>query len=637
MFHLVDRRHSRVSMDLGSAALQETHRYDDYLDSSDVKSDRLVDLYSRLLAVYERVDNCFSSAYSLKGCESLTFDVEEYRRRSCQLLSHLPSFEEMQGMNKVAGLWSDLFQIELSLLCNPLLLDKNIAIANAMKHHYLTCDRGPLTLSQQLQSSRALTEIQADALDQLNMKNASMDRCILYVLNNLLCYNERLSKDCAEDRSYYNNLCNELYVIKESELMRRSMISTKERGSVIPYMKRLCQSFDTDKCTLHLATLFFDHYVEKVISRESNDTLPQHDEMLRIATATYLLACALREHWTDISSDSYLERASEMASGSFTAQDIMATQLNILQSMPNGFTSMYTATEYGVFYLSNIRGTYRPKHNSGTKCSGERISVGHTNSASGTPMSGEDYAMDYGLRRHRSVPTSCDMTTASGSPAESNGEFNRVSYDSVSNGSIGRQRTRSFDDDFMLSSIAEDDIYGSDVLCDYLLLEMAFRYLVDNGGFAFVYHCLIRWDDLYMSRNWNLFIPPSRIAAVLIFHFFVEFYGIDYRKDLLWCRRFCYRVFRMLYDCDVALWYQMFRENIRKWLGSVSQSSARLGEMSLLLDLSGQKFRAAEACLQTFCSRLLFDYTESGCAIDGLDTTPLRVVLTEAYQLLCRD
>ncbi|GFE52855.1 amine-terminal domain cyclin, putative [Babesia ovis] len=549
----------------------------------------------------------------------------------------------MQGMYKVAGLWSDLFQTEVELLSNPLLLNKNIAIANKMKHHYLTRERAPLTPVQQLQSSSALSEIQASVLSYNSTKDIPMERSVLNVVNHLLTFNERLSKVCAEDRVFYDNLCDELYAIKESELMRRSPIAAKERNKVLPYLKRLCQSFDTDKCTMHLSTLFFDHYLENLLANGNIDTPPDHNEILRIATATYLLACALREHWTDISSDSYLERASQMVTGAFTPQDIMATQLSILQTMPSGFTSMYTATEYGIFYLSNVKGAYKPQETQPPRPNSARGTPGTGNSMAGTPSTVDDYAVFNSNQRTRSqmsMHDDSDTTILPQTSAENSFESRLVSrsgLDRYSTASMRRQRTASFDSDILMTSPSMNGIDNSGALNDYLLLEMAFRYMVENGGFAFVYHCLIRWDDLYMSRNWNLFIPPSRVAAVLIFHFFVEFFGVDHRKDLLWCRRFCYRVFRMLYDCDVALWYQMFRENIRKWLATVAQSSARLGEMALLLELSGHKFRAAETCLQTFWSRLLFDYTDQGYGIEGLGNLRLRGVLTEADQLLSHD
>lgn len=93
----------------------------------------------------------------------------------------------------------------------------------------------------------------------------------------------------------------------------------------------------------------------------------------------------------------------------------------------------------------------------------------------------------------------------------------------------------------------------------------------------------------------------------------------------------------MLYDCDVALWYHMFRDNIRKWVKNVAQSSIRLGEMALLLEVSGQKFRAAETCIQTFWSRLIFDYVHQGFELEGLEHAHLKNDLDAIYQLISQD
>ncbi|GBE59495.1 amine-terminal domain cyclin, putative [Babesia ovata] len=621
------------------------------VDVHEFKEARLMDLHGRMLEVYQRVNDCFSSAFALNHCESLTFDVVEYRSRSYYLLSHLPCFEEMQGMNQVAGLWSDLFQTELSMLSNPLLLDKNIAIAKRMKHHYLTRDHPPPSASQRLQASPALTEVQASALDYTPVTDdSSVEPAVMSVLNNLVTFNERLSKDCSEDRTYYDKLREGLIFIRESELLRRSPIGARDRGKALPFLKRLCQSFDTDKCTLNLSMLFLDFYLETVVAREDFHDTEDDSRVLRIAAAAYLLACALREHWTDISSDSYLERASQMVNGVFTPQDIMATQLDILQTMPRGFTSMYTTMEYGIFFLANIKGNYKPPRTHTSTPSNPSKSSGQSNPTMRRGSSSEDtsaYIRDYRLRRALNSPNDSDATMPSGSSTESTNGFPRPStsrfgssYDTnrTTNAPFrqptDRLSTLPVNETEPSASSAPQGMARSLALRDYLLLEMAFRYMVENGGFAFLYHCLIKWDDMYIARNWNLFIPPSRMAAVLIFHFFAEFCGVDWQKDVVWCRRFCFRVLRMLYDCDVALWYQMFQESIRKWTNSVAQSSTRLGEMALLLELSGQKFRAAEATLHTFWSKLLFDYTERGGELTDLEHVSLKSALPAVYQLM---
>ncbi|CDR96440.1 hypothetical protein, conserved [Babesia bigemina] len=621
------------------------------IEAQELKEARLMDLHGRMVEVYQRVNNCFSSSFALNHCESLTFDVEEYRARSAHLMSHLPCFEEMQGMNQVAGLWSDLFQTELSLLSNALLLDKNIAVAKRMKHHYLTRDHPPPSASQRLQASPALMEVQAAALEHTPVtEDSPVEPALLSVVNNLVTFNERLCKDCAEDRAYYDKLRDGLILIREADLLRRSPIAVRDRSKALPFLKKLCQSFDTDRCTLNLSMLFFDFYLDTVLARDDFQDTDDDSRVLRIATAAYLLACALREHWTDISSDSYLERAAHMVSGAFTTQDIMATQLDILQSMPRGFTMTYTAMEYGIFFLANIRGTYKAPRTRANKPGSPPSSSRAFNPMMRT-RSGNDatsaYIRDYRLRRARNSPNDSDATMPSGSSSERGDGLRRPSMEGLGGAyGINRSSSASFRQHMdRMSSLpvvevepsvppAPQGMERSVALRDYLLLEMAFRYMVENGGFVFVYHCLIKWDDMYIARNWNLFIPPSRVAAVLIFHFFVEFCGVDYRKDVVWCRRFCFRVFRMLYDCDVALWYHMFHESIRKWTNSVSQSSTRMGEMALLFELSGQKFRAAEAALHTFWSKLLFHYAERGGELPGLEHVSLKNAFPAVYRLV---
>lgn len=595
----------------------------------------LLDLCSRCQEVYQRVNNCFSTAFALNHCESLTFDVEEYRKRSMALLSHLPSSDEMQGMHQIFGLWSDLFQTEISMLCNPILLERNITIAKKMRHYILTRERPPASSRQKLVTSPALVKVQASALGTQDAGSMDAERYALNIVNQLVTFNERMHMESTEDRSYYETLCDELYFIKESELLNRSSLVESTRSKVLPFLKRLSRMFDMDKCTLNLSMLFFDFYLDSRLARGPTESCLDDSQVLCIGTACYLLACALREHWTDISCDSYLDRAAQMVSGAFTSRDIVVTQLDILQTMPKGFTSMYTATEYAIFFLTNIKGLYKPACDS--------LSMPNSvNSTSNGSQGSSAHGGDYGTIRTPLSASTPNSTGPSQKSAESSASSNnsrevvRRSPGSSVGNNFGRTNTVPIDgcDGTRRSS---DELETMQALNDYLLLEMGFKYMVENGGFAFVYHCVMRWDDSYVSRNWNLFIPPSRVAAVLVFHFFVEFFGVDHRKDLVWCRRFCYKAFRMLYDCDVALWYHMFRDNIRKWVKNVAQSSIRLGEMALLLEVSGQKFRAAETCIQTFWSRLIFDYVHQGFELEGLEHAHLKNDLDAIYQLISQD
>ncbi|KAK1444868.1 hypothetical protein BgAZ_107740 [Babesia gibsoni] len=607
--------------------------------SNEDREMHLLDVYWRLKQVYDRVNECFFTSFSLSQCDSLTFDVEEYRRRSINLLSHLPSHAEMQGMNQIPGIWSDLFQTEIAMLSNHLLLERNIGIAERMKHYILTREHPVTYQSQKLVMSPALVKLQASVLSNENAQDLKVEKCVLHVVNQLFIFNERINTECAEDRQYYEEMREELYTIKEHELLNRLPSVGKDRTKVLPFLRRLSQMFDTDKCTLHLAMLFFDFYVHTLLSRGAIESPMDHNQALCISTACYLLACALREHWTDISSDSYLERAAEMVSGAFTSQDIVATQLDILQTMPKGFTCMYTVFEYGVFYLANIKGAYIPP-NAGIGnpiLLAGRISEDCSTYRSDrytvrSPLSQEEESVKGAFRSQEDR-----IVESRGDVGLENGDGNHRSPMSAMAYNMCRSPTIQLEEAAKPGQNPVFDVESARALCDYLLLELGFKYLVENGGYAFIYHSLIRWDDLYVSRNWNIFIPPSRAAVVLIFHFFVEFFGVDHRKDLIWCRRFCSKVFHMLYDSDVALWYKMYRENIITWVSSLSKSSIRMGEMALLLDVSGQKFRAAETCLQTFWSRVIFGYVQQGYDIEEIDQVKLMRDFEAVYRLISND
>ncbi|GIX62196.1 60S ribosomal protein L35a, putative [Babesia caballi] len=245
-------------------------------------------------------------------------------------------------------------------------------------------------------------------------------------------------------------------------------------------------------------------------------------------------------------------------------------------------------------------------------------------------------------RRDYSPRKRAETEPSRGSPLQSNGDAHGASKfiggprcsRSAGVDQLGRTYTASYDDDGLESGLASEGLGGARALTDYLLLELGFRYMVENGAYLFVYHSLVRWDDLYVARNWNAFLPPSRAAAVLLFHFFVEFFGVDYRKDVIWCRRFCSRAFRMLYDCDVGLWYAVLEESIRKWVDSLKAPSKRYSEMGLLFKVASQKFQAAATCVQTFWARLLFDHVDKGGELEGLGQVDLKAALDAAYQLV---
>ncbi|EKX73428.1 conserved hypothetical protein [Theileria equi strain WA] len=503
----------------------------------------------KMCQVYDTLNRSFKDILIVDTCRTLQIDIDEYKTSSLNLLTHLPKPYEMSTMDSSPNLWSDLFHTEVSMLCNTKLLDESIEIANKLKKWALKMVKNGMTVEDTMHSS-------VDSFDgpihDINCIE-TMEFTIAHVLNNVYVYNARLSDAPREQREYYDYVTRSLFYIKEEQLLTRVDAVEKERGNVLLFLRQLSKIFDIDKCTHNLAILYFDTYITRSINEGSITALElDYKTLLKIATAAYLLAAALREHWIDISRDTYLEHAVNRSLNAFQAHDVVMVQLDILQTMPKGFTNIYVTMEYGLFYLANIRGA-----------------------ANWPQESGDSSSSVYGL-----------------------------------------SNTRSIDTEYLDTPTFDVDNTGC---LDYLLLNTAFSYIVENGSFIWLYQCLSRWDDVYIAKNWNRFTPPSRAAAVLIFHLFVNFYNIDPEVHLEWCRRFSFKIFRMYYDCDLALWYKVFKDRIAIFLRNIEQSSQRLHEMATLFKLASHKFRAAEALLYVFWTRSILPIWEFGYQLQDLD------------------
>nr|PVC51853.1 hypothetical protein MACL_00001236 [Theileria orientalis] len=570
-------------------------------------------------------------------CQSSDIDFQDFLSRSLNLETHLPKLEEIYQMSMMPTMWSDLFGIECRMLANRILLNTNIEVVNLMNTYISRKGVDPaysqrmnllgqiyeLTTGMYNNTDEALAKgsVAKSDVKSSNLKNTgdksqdytlggtethsnastasnthrqtttrsqydfvksapeptqkyaanrnSIDSAVtastmstarndsiqggydqasvsglFSVISNLAVYNERLSKKCAEDRTYYNHCCKKLYYLSEEELLNRPEFVERGRAKATQFLRQFSRAMGIDKCTHNLALLFFDCYLDR-LSRDhqrhplstwnsvptdaTSDTIYNlrrnyheysDEDVLKIAVACYLLAAGLREHWVDLNKDKYLQHAVDMSNNAFTMREVIAVQLDVLNRMPRGFTTIFTCMEYGLFYLSNLK------------------YINHDLSAPYT--------------------------------AKSSG---RMEY---------------FD--------------------DFLFLESAFNFMVQSGSLCWLYHCLTKWDDYYISKNWNRFIPPSRAAAVLVFHFFVSFFKIDIEKDLVWCRRFCLRVFRMFYDSDLALWYLVFRENISSFLVCLERSSDRMYKMRALFEMSSNVFRSAEASVNSYHARIILEY-----------------------------
>ncbi|UKJ90388.2 hypothetical protein MACJ_001321 [Theileria orientalis] len=571
-------------------------------------------------------------------CKSSDIDFQDFVSRSVNLETHFPKLEEIYQMSMMPSLWSDLFSIECKMLSNRILLNTNIEVANLMDTYIFRRGVDPaysqrmdllaqiydLTTCMYNNTDEALTLGSVAKADVNNIGNKKQDytlggnhthsnvstannthrqttsrsqydfvtsaaepnqryppnrnsidsavttstmstirndsipighdqasiSSLFSVISNLAVYNERLSKKCSEDRNYYDHCCKKLYYLSEEELLNRPEFIERGRAKAIQFLRQFSRAMGIDKCTHNLALLFFDCYLD-LISKENQPGMINNwngmctdgtsdsiynlrteyneysdEQILKIAIACYLLAAGLREHWVDLNKDKYLQHAVDMSNNAFTMREVISVQLDVLNRMPRGFTTIYTCMEYGLFYLANIK---------------------YINHDLGAPFA-----------------------------AKSSG---RLEY---------------FD--------------------DFMFLESAFNFMVQTGSLCWLYHCLTKWDDYYISKNWNRFIPPSRSAAVLIFHFFVTFFNIDFEKDLIWCRRFCLRVFRMFYDSDLALWYVVFRENISSFLVCLEKSSDRMYKMRTLFDMSSNVFRSAEGSVHSYHARIILEYFGASAA-----------------------
>ncbi|UKK02077.1 hypothetical protein MACK_001431 [Theileria orientalis] len=575
-------------------------------------------------------------------CKSSDIDFQDFVSRSVNLETHFPKLEEIYQMSMMPSLWSDLFSIECRMLSNRILLNTNIEVAKLMDTYIFRRGVDPaysqrmdllaqiydLTTGMYNNTDETFTlgnvakaDVNASTLkntdkisqdytlggndthynvsttnnthrqtsrSQYDFVNSaaepnqrypanrnSIDSAVttstmstirndsipigydqasvsslFSVISNLAVYNERLSKKCSEDRNYYDHCCKKLYYLSEEELLNRPEFIERGRAKAIQFLRQFSRAMGIDKCTHNLALLFFDCYLDRLSKDHQPGLLNSwnglstdgtsdsmynlrsdyheysDEEILKIAIACYMLAAGLREHWVDLNKDKYLQHAVDMSNNAFTMREVIAVQLDVLNRMPRGFTTIYTCMEYGLFYLANIK---------------------YINHDLGAPFA-----------------------------AKSSG---RLEY---------------FD--------------------DFMFLGSAFNFLVQTGSLCWLYHCLTKWDDYYISKNWNRFIPPSRSAAVLIFHFFVTFFNIDFEKDLIWCRRFCLRVFKMFYDSDLALWYLVFRENISSFLVCLEKSSDRMYKMRTLFDMSSNVFRSAEASVHSYHARIILEYFGASAA-----------------------
>uniref|UniRef100_A0A3B0MN74 Uncharacterized protein n=1 Tax=Theileria annulata TaxID=5874 RepID=A0A3B0MN74_THEAN len=579
----------------------------------------LLELVKKLKETNSLVNSTLSEKLVNKYCNDSKIIFEDHVDRSHALETHLPKFEEVYQMTVIPTLWSDLFSIECDMLCNKLFLNENIRIAKLMSNHVNKLGIDP-NYSNFIQ-----------LLSHINSKihNTTQDMEEKYVsgiLSNLTVYNDRLNVKVNEDRVYYENCCVELLYLSEKQLLDRPAFIEKWRFKVLKFLKDLSLTFNIDKCTHNLSILFFDYYIHLCtqnyintpssvntlddsnshishdISRnvrnsvnciaEEEDLGPfKENEMLKIGTACYLLAAALREHWVDINKDKYLEQAVEMSYNAFSTKEVITVQLDIIHRMPKGFTSIYTCMEYGLFYLANIK----------------------FNSITHLDQLIHSHSIDTGNLRN-----SIDTGNFPNSNSSGTGYINMI--------------------------------------VDELMLSNCFNFMVKSGALPWLYHCLSKWDDIYISKNWNRFIPPSRCAAVFVLHMFLTYLNIDSRKDLIWCRRFCHRVFKMFFDSDVALWYHVFREILSSFLLNVEKQAGRstnkndrvaearrsaelkrMSEMSFLFSLSSSIFNATEAIVNLYHTKLILQYiSTNGVELVGLNPKQIQLLLSNIINILIK-
>eukprot|EP00375_Theileria_parva_P002306 XP_764984.1 hypothetical protein [Theileria parva strain Muguga] len=624
------------------------------------------DLVLRLGETTALVRNVFSENLVKKYCNDVKIVFEDHVDRSQALEGHLPKFEEVYQMTVIPTLWSDLFSIECDMLCNKLFLNENIRIAKLMANHVnkLGTDQNYNNFIQLLTHLNTLTH-------NITQSKVPGLRYVSGILSNLSVYNDRLNVSLQEERAYYDSCCLELLYLSEKQLLDRPLFIEKWRLKVLKFLKDLSLTFNIDKCTHNLSILFFDYYIHLCTqnyintpssvstldnSASNSGTIPRslgnssdlrhsmgssgglthtmgssgglthtveedlgpfkENEMLKIGTACYLLAAALREHWVDINKDKYLEQAVEMSYNAFTTKEVITVQLDIIHRMPKGFTSIYTCMEYGLFYLSNIKYNHHNTHGS------------HHNTQ--------------GL--------------------QGNSEGLHTNTEGLQGNTEGLQCNT---DHSVEMCVGSEGLAGEDVVDD-LMLSCCFRFMVHTGA--------LPW-----------FIPPSRCAAVFILHMFLTYLNIDSKKDLIWCRRFCHRVFKMFFDSDVALWYHVFKEIIASFLLNVEKQSSkhransgnmrnvdvrnadirnldvrnadvrsvvtrdnrimearrlaelkRMSEMSYLFSLSSSIFTATEAVVNLYHAKLILQHVSSPGVeeLAGLNPKQIQSLLSNITHIL---
>ncbi|XP_952297.1 uncharacterized protein TA13080 [Theileria annulata] len=627
----------------------------------------LLELVKKLKETNSLVNTTLSEKLVNKYCNDSKIIFEDHVDRSHALETHLPKFEEVYQMTVIPTLWSDLFSIECDIIAklmsnhvNKLGIDPNysnfIQLLSHLNSKIHNTTQG-IKLSQflciplhtyiylyiplytsiyyyvPLYITMYLYILLCTSIYYYVPLYITMYLYILLymeekyasgILSNLTVYNDRLNVKVNEDRVYYENCCVELLYLSEKQLLDRPAFIEKWRFKVLKFLKDLSLTFNIDKCTHNLSILFFDYYIHlctqnyintpsSVNTLDDSNSHLSHDisqeedlgpfkenEMLKIGTACYLLAAALREHWVDINKDKYLEQAVEMSYNAFSTKEVITVQLDIIHRMPKGFTSIYTCMEYGLFYLANIK----------------------FNSITHLDQLIHSHSIDTGNLRN-----SCDT----GNLRNSIDTRNLHNSNSSGTGYINMN-------------------------VDELMLSNCFNFMVKSGALPWLYHCLSKWDDIYISKNWNRFIPPSRCAAVFVLHMFLTYLNIDSRKDLIWCRRFCHRVFKMFFDSDVALWYHVFREILSSFLLNVEKQAGRstnkndrvaearrsaelkrMSEMSFLYSLSSSIFNATEAIVNLYHTKLILQYiSTNGVELVGLNPKQIQLLLSNIINILIK-
>ncbi|CCF75292.1 hypothetical protein BmR1_04g05470 [Babesia microti strain RI] len=510
------------------------------------------------------------STFSLKVLKSLGIDLTNQKIEANSIDQLIPSSNSMKIMHSQLKIWNDLYKNEIKLLPSTILYDKILNISKTISDHVTTTvsksDRS-FHIEEYLNKINNIQPQNRNSVDSVatsriesNSQNIYLEEQVklLASINSLLLLDETLNE--AQDGNFYYDQLKSfprdcLISVNINKKDDWSRVKDK-RYTLLNFVKQICKGCNFDKTTCGLTLLLFDSFIHikndceyhgndgAGVSNDAGNNGFSQDYLNKYAVACLMLIAGLREHWTDIKRDSYLENIISAYKSKFTIQEIARCQMEIIKTMPKGFTNIYVPFEYGLFFLSVLRDI-------------EETSQTNENA---------------------------------------------------------------------------DNCCGS--VDDGLGLDCLYSYLRKTCAISWVYSIITKWDELFLYENWNSTITPSRAAAAIFLHIFLDFYQCEGDKNVLWCRRFCSRVFKMLYDCDVGLWYHCIKNQLCIVYMEIAKASDSSWQIYSIFKISSFQWCAQLKLLSVYKAKSLIEYMDSGQKLCGLDYVTIMQIIPRLIQLV---